>query len=132
MSTKIKAENTSVTTVAKTSNGTIQLTLTLPWSEIVKTKDKILKDLQKDLTLAGFRKGNVPLPKVEENTPVKKLRELILNVLLPKAFSDAIEANKIRPAMYPRFQIERSENDVDWVIVAKTAEMPVVELGDYK
>lgn len=128
-----KSKNTENKSVyAKTADGTIQITLVLPKSVVSESKKAALADFQKELTIPGFRKGKAPLAKVEESVKKNDLVEKILTRLLPKAFGEAITEHKIRPAMYPRFQLVKSEEGEDWQVLARTAEIPEVELGDYK
>lgn len=131
MATKSK-DTPSKSVYAKTADGTIQITLVLPKNAISDTKRLVLADLQKELSIPGFRKGKAPLAKVEESIKKSDLIEKILTRLLPKAFGEAITEHKIRPAMYPRFQLIKSEDGDDWQVLARTAEIPEVELGDYK
>lgn len=126
MSTKITS------TVAKEEGGDIQITFTIPSELISSTKKEVIEELSKDITVPGFRKGMAPLPKVEEKIPSETLREHILSHILPKAFSDAVTTEKINPAIYPKFEAIKLEDDKDWQIRAITCELPKIILGDYK
>lgn len=126
MSTKITS------TVAKEEGGDIQITFTIPSELISSTKKEVIEELSKDITVPGFRKGMAPLPKVEEKIPPETLREHILSHILPKAFSDAVTTEKINPAIYPKFEAIKLEDDKDWQIRAITCELPKIILGDYK
>lgn len=125
--------NTKITsTVAKEDTGDIQITFTIPAVLISSTKNDVIKELSKDITVPGFRKGLAPLTKVEEKIPSETLREHILSHILPKAFSDSVTEEKINPAIYPKFEAIKLEDGSDWQIRAITCELPKIALGDYK
>jgi len=118
--------------VAKTSDGTVQITFDLPWSEVAKAQDEVLVKLGKDVEVAGFRKGKAPKAKVKQAIGEDKLIRETLNVLLPKKLSETITKNKIKPAVYPRLDVLKANDGEDWQIRATTCELPEIELGDYK
>ena len=125
--------NSKITSVvAKEDDGNIQITFTIPAELIASTKSDAVKELSKDITVQGFRKGMAPLPKVEEKISPEKLTEHVLSQILPKAFSDAVTNEKINPAIYPKFEAVKIEPDTDWQIRATTCELPKIVLGDYK
>jgi FKBP-type peptidyl-prolyl cis-trans isomerase (trigger factor) len=127
-----KPDKTADKSVVRDKDGTILITLVFPKADVQKAKALVLADVQKDLTVPGFRKGMAPLSKVEENVKQNEIVERVLSKLFPKAFTDVLTKHAIRPAMYPKLQITKANPDEDWEVVATTAEMPVVELGDYK
>ncbi|MBU0569166.1 hypothetical protein KKB40_00100, partial [Patescibacteria group bacterium] len=80
----------------------------------------------------GFRKGKAPLAKLLGHIPQNKLVEKTLSGILPQLFSDAIKEHKLKPAVYPKFEVVKADNESDWQIRARTAEIPEIKLGDYK
>jgi len=119
-------------TIARSDDGTIQITFNLPWDAIDKTRNELIFELGKDLDIPGFRKGKAPLDKVKEQIPKDSLLEKTLSKILPKIFSEEITKNKIRPAMYPKFEVIKADENTDWQVRATTAEIPQIKLGDYK
>lgn len=117
---------------AKSDDGNIQITFTIPKNIIEDKKAEALKHLAQDTQLPGFRKGYAPLSKIEEVTPVEKLNEHILNLILPKALGEAINKYKFTPAIYPKFEIIAVESGKDWQLRALTCELPKIILNDYK
>ncbi len=118
--------------IAREDNGNIQLTFTIP-NELVKlTKSEVVSEMAKDIQIPGFRKGNAPVSKVEERIDRNKLVEHILSHILPKAFSESVTEYKFTPALYPKFDAVKIEDDSDWEIRAVTCELPEVKLEDYK
>jgi FKBP-type peptidyl-prolyl cis-trans isomerase (trigger factor) len=119
-------------TLAKSDDGTIQITYTIPYSEIEDAKKKAAEDLGKEIEIAGFRKGMAPIEKVIEKIPHQTLIENALQIILPKYFAKTIEQEDLKPIVYPKFNIIKADDQEDWQITATTAEMPEFPLGDYK
>lgn len=113
-------------------DGTIELTITIPWSIVKKARTEILDEHAKVAELPGFRKGKAPKEIVEKNIDKDHIREDILKKLLPQGYSEAIQENKINPILSPKIHVEKIEDDKDWEFTAFTAEAPEVELGSYK
>jgi len=57
------------------------------------SKAKILKDFQKDLELPGFRKGHVPMDKVEENVKPEYLAVGVYENLINSGLQELIKEN---------------------------------------
>ncbi len=124
--------NTKITSVvAKEDSGNIQITFTIPYSQITSAQAKVVEEYAKDAEVPGFRKGNAPTEKVKETIPVATLTEKALARILPEALSSTINENKIRPAIYPKFELIKAQENEPWEIRAVTCELPVVILPDY-
>lgn len=130
--TQNNLSNEASFTVAKSEDGTIQITFVLIKEEVKKAQEKVLKEIGKSVTIPGFRKGKAPLEKIKSHTPSQKLIEKILAILLPKKLTEAISKNKIKPAIYPRFELIKAKDDEDWEVRATTAEIPEFSIDGYK
>lgn len=128
--TKSTEKITSV--VARESTGNIQITFTIPFALIKKAQDETIAEMAKDVEVAGFRKGKAPLNKVAEKISQSELIEHSLSHLLPNALAEAIDSNKLRLAIYPKFELVSAKDNEAWQIKGTTCELPEVELGDYK
>jgi FKBP-type peptidyl-prolyl cis-trans isomerase (trigger factor) len=73
-----------------------------------------------------------PVEKATEKIPQQTIIEKTLGRILPQAFADSINQHKIKPAIYPKFEIIKSEPETDWQIRAVTCEFPEIDLRDYK
>ena len=118
--------------IVRSDNGTIQITFTIPFENVKKSRDEAAKEFGKDLEVPGFRKGNAPVDKVIEHVPQNTLLEKTLSKILPKLLADAINVHKIKPAIYPKFELVKAQEGEDWQVRAVTCEIPKIELGDYK
>lgn len=133
MSTKSNEDKQkTTTTVARSDDGTIQINFTIPYQEIKNAEDSALEELAKEIEIPGFRKGNAPPLKVKESVARNTLLEKTLGRILPKLLNEAIEKHKVKPAIYPKFEIIKAQESEDWQIRAVTCELPQVSLGDYK
>lgn len=118
--------------LAKQPNGTIQLTITIPWDTVKKTKEEVLAGVTQNAKVAGFRKGKAPKPLVEENVNPQKLQEDVLRKVLPDAYVGAVQEHNLRPIMNPKIHVEKVDDEKDWVFSALTCEMPDVKLNNYR
>ncbi len=119
-----------VSSLATTDDGGVQITFSVPKKIIEAAQEKVLGDYAKNVTIAGFRKGKAPVEKVKAKLGEQELTEKTLAQILPQAYSEAIEKNKIKPIIYPKFEL-LSQND-PWQIRATTCLFPEIELGEYK
>jgi len=124
--------NKITSTIAKSENGNVQITFSIPFALVKEEREKALRTLGESLELPGFRKGKAPLKKVAEHTAKETLIQKTLEGLLPKTVADAIVEYKIRPAIYPRLEVLKAPEDEDWQVRALTCELPQVSLGNYK
>ena len=118
-------------TVAREDNGNIQITFTIPFSLLASAQSKVVEEYAKEAEIPGFRKGNAPIEKVKEKIPQATLTEKGLARILPEALSSAINENKIRPAIYPKFELIKADENEPWQVRAITCELPLVVLPDY-
>jgi len=118
--------------LAKETDGTIQITFRIPFISIKEGKEEALKELAKDIQIPGFRKGNAPINKAREHVSEARLIEKTLAKILPKALGEAIEKFKIKPLIYPKFELVSAKENEDWQVRAITCEFPKVDLGDYQ
>ncbi|MBI2033385.1 MAG: hypothetical protein HYT10_02870 [Candidatus Levybacteria bacterium] len=113
-------------------DGTIELTITIPSTDIAKTKEELIANQVKAVSVPGFRKGKAPKKLVEEQINTEKLQEEILKKLLPAYYIEAVKKHDLKPIINPKIHVTTVEEDKDWEFTAITAEAPQLVLGDYK
>lgn len=128
----MKNQKTSKSTLARSEDGTVQLTLAIPTSKVDLANKEAFAELVKETEVPGFRKGKAPVDVARQHVSAQKLTERVLGKLLPDAYADALEEHKIRPILAPRFELLNVAEGKDWQIRAITCEFPRLELGDYK
>jgi FKBP-type peptidyl-prolyl cis-trans isomerase (trigger factor) len=119
-------------TVATSDNGTIAITITIPWADVDVAYKAAVDHFVAEAELPGFRKGMAPASMVEEKLDKTKVYEEVIRQLVPKAYSDAVTEHKLAPIMMPKVELKEATEGKDWVVVATTAGKPQVTLGDYK
>ena len=118
--------------VARLDDGTVQVTMTIPYSLVEEKKELALKQLIEDLQVPGFRKGKAPKDAAVKHIEQQKLYEHMLRFLLPEAYAQAVEKHGLRPILAPRFELVSVDDDTDWTVRAITCELPSVDVKDYK
>jgi len=119
-------------TVARQTDGTVQITFSLPWGLVEKAKQETVANLAEEVEVPGFRKGKAPAAKAEERIPLETIIQKVIGKLLPKALADAIEENKLKLAMYPHIHVLKADSGEPWQVSAETCELPQISLGNYK
>ena len=106
--------------------GTLErrVSMSVPAEDIERKVDERLKQLARNVKMAGFRPGKVPL-KLVAQTYGPQVRSEVLSDTVQKAFSDAVREAKLRVAGYPRIE-KKSDSEF-----SATFEIyPEVKLGD--
>ena len=105
------------------------LTIEIEPSEVEEAKEKAFQRISKDVEVPGFRKGKAPKSVLEQHIGKDKLFEEALNIMVPKACSDAINEKDIKPIAEPSIKLTK-EDPV--TIEVKVPLEPIIKLGDYK
>ncbi|MEA3355056.1 MAG: trigger factor [Patescibacteria group bacterium] len=111
---------------------TFSLEFSIPWSQVKKTTAKAIDNLSKTAKLTGFRKGKAPKKLVKKSIDTSKLYGEVINQLLPISYSKAVKTHHLRPAISPKIQIIKAEENQAWEFKATSCELPEIKLGDYK
>ncbi len=111
-------------------NGNIELTFTLPWVTVAAAREKLIVDAVATAEIAGFRKGRAPRKDVEAKLDPGQLLSKAISNALPDAYTKAVDAQKLKPVLYPKIQIQKGQEGQDWEIMALTCEAPEVTLPD--
>ncbi len=119
-------------TIERLENGTITLTIHIPWDIITHTKEEVVEEAIKAIELPGFRKGKVPRKIAEEKLHTTKVYEDVIQKILPQAYADAVREHALHPIIVPKVEMVEAKEGSNWVIKAHTCEKPKLTLGDYK
>jgi len=120
------------TQLKRLEDKTIELTLSIPWEDIQKMYSEVVDDFVKETELPGFRKGKAPREAVEAKLDKNKVYEEVMQRMIPKVYSDAVEKEKIHPIVMPKITLTEAKEGSAWTILAITCERPTLEVGDYK
>lgn len=119
--------------IEKKPDGTIELKISLSWKDIKKEWDSVVAEMVKSADLPGFRKGKAPKKLVEEKLDKTRVKDEVLQKLLPVAYASAIKENNLKPIIDPQIHLdEELVEGKDWKFHIFTCEAPEVNLGTYK
>ncbi|TVT29640.1 trigger factor [Salinicoccus cyprini] len=108
------------------------LTVTVPAKEVDGALNEAFAKVSKEVSIPGFRKGKVPRQMFEKRFGVESLYQDALDILLPKAYTEAVTEADINPVDQPEVDIEQMEKGKDLIFTAKVTVEPEVKLGEYK
>ncbi len=94
--------------------------------------DQAFKKVSKDVQVPGFRKGKVPRPIFEQRFGIESLYQDAVDIILPEAYSEAIDEVEITPVDQPEVDIEQIEKGKPFIFTATVTVKPEVKLGEYK
>ncbi len=116
----------------KLPDGTIELTINIPWKRVSQAYQKKLEELTKAITVKGFRKGKAPLNLVEKQLDKTAAYQEILKEVIPDLYVEAVKEHKIKPIANPQVSVLSLQEKKDWQIKAVTCELPEIKLGNYR
>jgi FKBP-type peptidyl-prolyl cis-trans isomerase (trigger factor) len=121
-----------ISALNKLPDGTVELTITIPWKRVSESYQKTLTELAKKAEIKGFRKGKAPQKIVEERLGKSAIYERVLKTLVTQVYLEAIKEQKVKPIINPQIKVISIAEGKDWQIQATTCELPKVILGDYR
>ncbi|NJP36727.1 trigger factor [Alkalicoccus luteus] len=116
----------------KQEGNTGVLTVEVDSKRVNEALDQAFKKVVKSVNVPGFRKGKVPRPIFEQRFGVEALYQDALDILLPQAYSEAVEEAGIDPVAQPDIDIEEMAKNEPLTFKATVTVKPEVTLGDYK
>ena len=99
------------------------LTITVPSNEVDALVDKRLNEVSKQARLPGFRPGKAPVGAVKQQFGAS-IRGEILGQAIEKNYSEALVANELKPAGYPKIDFVQNEAGKDFVFRAELEVFP--------
>lgn len=94
--------------------------------------DKAFKKVVTQVNVPGFRKGKVPRQIFEAKFGVESLYQDAIDIILPDAYTGAINETKIEPIDRPEIDVEDFAKGQPFKFTAKVQVKPEVKLGEYK
>ncbi|WP_047985011.1 trigger factor [Ornithinibacillus californiensis] len=108
------------------------LTFEVSAEEFEGALDKAFKKVVKTVQVPGFRKGKMPRPIFEKRFGVEALFQDAVDIVLPEAYTKAVEESGIEPIDQPSIDIEQIERGQTLIFTADVTVKPEVKLGEYK
>lgn len=94
--------------------------------------DQAFKKVAAKVNVPGFRKGKVPRGIFESRFGVESLYQDAIDILLPEAYTAAVQENELQPVDRPEIDVTQFAKGQAFKFVAKVTVKPEVALGDYK
>lgn len=94
--------------------------------------DKAFRKVVQKVNVPGFRKGKVPRGIFEARFGIESLYQDAIDILLPEAYTKAIDEAGIEPIDRPEVDVEQFGKGQSFKFKAKVTVKPEVKLGDYK
>jgi len=109
-------------------NSQVALNIEMEPVEIDKYLDRAYNRLVKRVSVPGFRKGKAPRDILERHIGKDALFQEALEDLIPRAYKEALDEQKIDPIAQPQFELIKTEPLIFKAVVPLK---PTVKLGDY-
>ena len=117
--------------VTKLENCHVQVDVVVDEKVWQDAQQKALNKLAAKVKVDGFRPGKAPIAMAKKYIDPAKLYDEALNIVLPIAYRDALENEKLEPFAQPKVDVLKlSENQLEVRFVIITS--PEVTLGQYK
>jgi len=110
----------------------IELTVVSDAAKLESIKQHVLKDLSRDVNMAGFRKGHAPLHLVEKNVDQSVLQTRFLDHAINDLYFEAASEQKIRPVAQPQVNVTKFVPFTTLEFTATVEVIGKVTLPDYK
>ncbi|MCL4367448.1 hypothetical protein M1563_04755 [Patescibacteria group bacterium] len=118
-------------TITKQPKAVTEVQITVPWTDVAAKWDQTLQRMAQDVELPGFRKGQAPLPMVEQSLG-QKLTDEFFKIIFPESLVQALQGSNVVPIDYPKYQLISFVKGQTITFKAILTERPAVKVGDYK
>lgn len=109
-----------------------ELTITVSPDQFDQALDQAFNKVVKEVSLPGFRKGKIPRQIFEQRFGVESLYQDAVDIVLPEAYSEAVDQTGIFPVDQPQVDVEEIEKGKELVFKCEVVVKPEVKLGEYK
>ncbi len=107
------------------------LEVELPPEELGRGLDRAIVKLNQEVAVPGFRRGKAPRTLLERVVGKESVYEEAVKLLVPDAYSQAVDQAGVVPIARPQIHVEPVEEGKPLRFVATVDLVPEVRLGDY-
>ncbi len=107
-----------------------RLTIAVPAADIDTKVNQKLAEVAKTAKINGFRKGKVPL-KVVKQQYGEAARQEVASDIINTSYMEAVQQESVRPAGYPKIEVNSIEEGKDLEYVAIIEVYPEVSVGEF-
>ncbi|MFD2116503.1 trigger factor [Paenibacillus yanchengensis] len=116
----------------KVDTNLVSLEVEVDAEKVATALDQAFKKVVKEVNVPGFRKGKIPRSLFESRFGVESLYQDAIDILLPEAYTQAIQENELQPVDRPEIDVTQIAKGQTFKFTAKVTVKPEVKLGEYK
>jgi trigger factor len=122
------------TTVERTHEHTVKLTIEVPVEEFESDLDQTYRTIAREVKIPGFRPGKAPKPIIDAQVGRDVVLEEYVNSTVPAYFRSAVSEEDLAPIGNPDVDVEQLEPGKPFIFTATVEVRPRLELtaDDYK
>jgi trigger factor len=122
------------TTVERTAEHTVKLTIEVPSDQVDKDLDQTYRAIAREVKIPGFRPGKAPKPIIDAQVGHDVVLEEFVNASVPTYFRTAVTDEDLAPIGDPEVDVEQLEPGKAFIFTATVEVRPRLELtaADYK
>jgi trigger factor len=118
------------TTVERTAEHTVRLTIEVPSDQVAKDLDKTYRAIAREVKIPGFRPGKAPRPIIDAQVGADVVLEEFVNSSVPTYFRTAVTDEDLAPIGDPEVDVEQLELGKPFIFTATVEVRPRLELTD--
>ncbi len=107
------------------------LTISIDKKSLQDAEQVALKKLSRDLKVAGFRKGKVPISVAAKHINPNALQEQVLEDAVSKAVAEAFLSEKLQALERPAVEVKKFVPGEELEVTAEAQVVPKIKLGNY-
>ena len=119
-------------TVEKLSSNKVKITFNVPAADFEEAVQKAYLKARGNINVPGFRKGKAPRKLIESMYGSEVFFEDALEGLFPAVYTEAINANDLRPVGRPDVDVQEMKMGQDLKFTCEVFVFPEIKLGEYK
>ncbi len=108
-----------------------KLTVDVPAEKVTAAFDRAYKEIQKNATIKGFRKGKAPIPTIR-SLYADQVRQDVLQDLISTAYQGALEEHSLDPVGFPKVKFDHMHEDKPFSFTAEVEIRPEVKLKKFE
>ncbi len=117
--------------VEKLSSLSRKVTIHVPATVVKSAFDRVFNEIQKEVTIKGFRKGKAPLATIR-SLYSDRVKQDVVQDLIQMHYPMALSQHKLEPLGYPDFQFDHPSELSDFTFSASFDVRPEVQLKKYE
>ncbi len=108
-----------------------KLTVDVPVEKVTAAFERAYKEIQKNATIKGFRKGKAPIPTIR-SLYADQVRQDVLQDLISESYQGALEEHSLDPVGFPKVKFDHMHEDKPFSFTAEVEIRPEVNLKKFE